>query len=294
MTIRNHKLRAGIVLSTAIAAPLTVVEAQTQDDENYTVISTEGGMTKSNSVDKIGNSDYSDYSEGFYGSVEILRSVNNGWDWSLSATSQDFGEVNAFNEEYNESLNYSSSNKIVDFNLGKNFREKNLDIRLSAGVTALQLSQHAAVKGLTEDDGLLLSQNGFVETKYQGFGARVGVDAKLQMGENSPISIFGGVSAALTHGSQNAVKGVDFIYDEAENGSEDQDLEQFSSTQRDSRSDNVRHVSANIGLEVEAGNNTTFRIGVRHDEFTSTRGIPINNGNSVDGTTGYVGVAIRF
>ncbi|MDB4221870.1 Lpg1974 family pore-forming outer membrane protein [Amylibacter sp.] len=289
MTIRNHKLRAGIVLSTAIAAPLTVVEAQTQDDENYTVISTEGGMTKSNSVDKIGNSIYSDYSEGFYGSVEILRSVNNGWDWSLSATSQDFGEVNAFDDEYGDSLNYSSSNKIVDFNLGKNFREKNLDVRLSAGVTALQLSQHAAVKGLTEDDDDIFVDNATVEVKYQGFGARVGVDAKLQMGENSPISIFGGVSAALTHGSQNAVTGVDFIYDEVAKG-----VGQFSLTQRNSRSDNVRHVSANIGLEVEAGNNTTFRIGVRHDEFTSTSGIPINNGNSVDGTTGYVGVAIRF
>ena len=290
MTIRNHKLRAGIVLSTAIAAPLTVVEAQTQDDENYTVISTEGGMTKSNSVDKIGNSGYSDYSEGFYGSVEILRSVNNGWDWSLSATSQDFGEVNAFDEEYNDSLNSSSSNKIVDFNLGKNFREKNLDVRLSAGLTALQLSQHGSEgKGISGDDDSFNSSNGFVEVEYQGFGARVGVDAKLQMGENSPISIFGGVSAALTHGSHNLVKGVDFFYDEV-----DQDLEQFSSTVRDSRSDNVRHVSANIGLEVEAGNNTTFRIGVRHDEFTSNNNMTLNNGNSVDGTTGFVGVAIRF
>ena len=125
--------------------------------------------------------------------------------------------------------------------------------------------------------------------KYQGFGARVGVDAKLQMGENSPISIFGGVSAALTHGSHNLVKGVDFFYDEV-----DQDLEQFSSTVRDSMSDNVRHVSANIGLEVEAGNNTTFRIGVRHDEFTSNHNGNFINGNSIDGTTGYVGVAIRF
>ena len=286
MTIRNHKLRAGIVLSTAIAAPLTVVEAQTQDDENYTVISTEGGMTKSNSVDKIGNSGYS---EGFYGSVEILRSVNNGWDWSLSATSQDFGEVNAFDDEDGESYNSSSSNKIVDFNLGKNFREKNLDVRLSAGVTALQLSQHAAIKGLTQVDDGIEGENATGELKYQGFGARVGVDAKLQMGENSPISIFGGVSAALTHGSHNLVKGVDFFYDEV-----DQDLEQFSSTVRDSMSDNVRHVSANIGLEVEAGNNTTFRIGVRHDEFTSNNNMTLNNGKSVDGTTGYVGVAIRF
>lgn len=286
MTIRNHKLRAGIVLSTAIAAPLTVVEAQTQDDENYTVISTEGGMTKSNSVDKIGNSGYS---EGFYGSVEILRSVNNGWDWSLSATSQDFGEVNAFDDEDGESYNSSSSNKIVDFNLGKNFREKNLDVRLSAGVTALQLSQHTAIKGLNPVDDDIEGVNATVEVKYQGFGARVGVDAKLQMGENSPISIFGGVSAALTHGSHNLVKGVDFFYDEV-----DQDLEQFSSTVRDSMSDNVRHVSANIGLEVEAGNNTTFRIGVRHDEFTSNNNMTLNNGKSVDGTTGYVGVAIRF
>ena len=72
MTIRNHKLRAGIAFGAAVATPLATVQAQTQNSEDYTVIRTEGGMSESKFTQaKIGDLEDNEYSQGLYGSVEI-------------------------------------------------------------------------------------------------------------------------------------------------------------------------------------------------------------------------------
>jgi len=85
-------------------------------------------------------------------------------------------------------------------------------------------------------------------------------------------------------------KGTSF-YDELD---DTDDITNVELSQRNIVSSNVNHTSANIGLEVEAGNNTTFRIGVRHDKYSfGDQGNTIV-GKSISGNTGYVGVAIRF
>ena len=141
MTIRNHKLRAGIAFGTAIATPLATVQAQAQNNEDYTVVRAEGGMSESKFTQaKIGEVDEDFFHErGLYGSVEILRSVNNGWDWSVSATSQDLGTVlyNDIDDEDAGFIDTSFSSRSIDFDLGKNFQRKNMDLRLSAGLTVL-------------------------------------------------------------------------------------------------------------------------------------------------------------
>ena len=128
MTIRNHKLRAGIAFGTAIATPLATVQAQAQNNEDYTVVRAEGGMSESKFTQaKIGEVDEDVfYDRGLYGSVEIVRSVNNGWDWSVSATSQDLGTILTIAED-DESLGFldtSFSSRSIDFDLGKNFQRK--------------------------------------------------------------------------------------------------------------------------------------------------------------------------
>jgi hypothetical protein len=293
MTIRNHKLRAGIAFGAAVATPLATVQAQTQNSEDYTVIRTEGGMSESKFTQaKIGDLEDNEYSQGLYGSVEILRSVNNGWDWSVSATSQDLGSVNNFDNSEGGNVNTGFSSKSIDFDIGKNFQRNYVDLRLSAGLTALQLEEQ---KGLSAffgpPDGYPFTSD--VSSKYLGFGGRLGIDGKLQLGENSPLSIFAGASTSITHGQHDMRKGLSF-YEESEQDS----IDRFELSQAMTTSDKVNHTSANIGLEVEAGNNTTFRIGVRHDKYsfedTDSLFGDIISGDSISGNTGYVGVAIRF
>ncbi|MDC1499466.1 Lpg1974 family pore-forming outer membrane protein [Amylibacter sp.] len=292
MTIRNHKLRAGIAFGAAVAAPLTTVQAQTQNSEDYTVIRTEGGMSESKfTQSKIGEIDEANiYDRGLYGSVEILRSVNNGWDWSVSATSQDLGTI-LITEDQSGLLNLdtSFSSRSIDFDLGKNFQRKNMDLRLSAGLTALQIEEQKGLDAFEgPPQGYPFASN--VSNKYLGIGGRLGMDAKLRLGENSPFSIFAGASTAITHGEHDMRKGTSF-YDEL---SENQ-INNVEVSQRMISSGNVNHTSANIGLEVEAGNNTTFRIGVRHDKYSFDISNPsMLVGDSISGNTGYVGVAIRF
>jgi len=295
MTIRNHKLRAGIAFGTAIATPLATVQAQAQNNEDYTVIRAEGGMSESKFTQaKIGNVDDDDatYARGLYGSVEILRSVNNGWDWSVSATSQDLGTV-LYNEidENAGFIDTSFSSRSIDFDLGKNFQRKNMDLRLSAGLTVLQTEQQKGLEILNgPPEGYPFAYN--ISNKYLGIGGRLGMDAKLRLGENSPLSIFAGASTAITNGEHDMRKGTSF-YDELYSGD---DITNVELSQRNIFSSNVNHTSANIGLEVEAGNNTTFRIGVRHDKYSfGDQGMDsMIVGKSISGNTGYVGVAIRF
>jgi len=297
MTIRNHKLRAGIALGTAIATPLATVQAQTQNNEDYTVIRAEGGMSESKFTQaKIGNVDDDDatYARGLYGSVEILRSVNNGWDWSVSATSQDLGTIITQDDTESSILatvDTSFSSRSIDFDLGKNFQRKNMDLRLSAGLTALQIEEQKGLGVLDGSDGSSLISN--VNNKYLGFGGRLGMDAKLRLGENSPLSIFAGASTAITHGDHDMRKGLSF-YDVLDENSTSSELTNIEVSQRMISSGNVNHTSANIGLELEAGNNTTFRIGVRHDKYSFKDGPTEINGESISGNTAYVGVAIRF
>jgi len=85
-------------------------------------------------------------------------------------------------------------------------------------------------------------------------------------------------------------KGTSF-YDELNNTD---DITNVELSQRMIYSANVNHTSANIGLEVDAGNNTTFRIGVRHDKYSFDDDMFPIVGESISGNTGYVGVAIRF
>ena len=292
MTIRNHKLRAGIAFGTAIATPLATVQAQSQNNEDYTVIRAEGGMSESKFTQaKIGEvEENSNYERGLYGSVEILRSVNNGWDWSVSATSQDLGTV-LYNEidENAGFIDTSFSSRSIDFDLGKNFQRKNVDLRLSAGLTVLQTEQQKGLEILNgPPEGYPFAYN--ISNKYLGIGGRLGMDAKLRLGENSPLSIFAGASTAITNGEHDMRKGTSF-YDELYSGD---DITNVELSQRNIFSSNVNHTSANIGLEVDAGNNTTFRIGVRHDKYSFDDDMNALVGGSISGNTGYVGVAIRF
>ena len=299
MTIRNHKLRAGIAFGTAIATPLATVQAQSQNNEDYTVIRAEGGMSESKFTQaKIGEvEENSNYERGLYGSVEILRSVNNGWDWSVSATSQDLGTV-LYNEidENAGFIDTSFSSRSIDFDLGKNFQRKNMDLRLSAGLTVLQTEQQKGLEILNgPPEGYPFAYN--ISNKYLGIGGRLGMDAKLRLGENSPFSIFAGASTAITRGEHDALKGTNFIDDLDENSSSqitNSQLTNVEVSQRMIYSANVNHTSANIGLEVDAGNNTTFRIGVRHDKYSFDDDMNALVGGSISGNTGYVGVAIRF
>ena len=300
MTIRNHKLRAGIAFGTAIATPLATVQAQSQNNEDYTVVRAEGGMSESKFTQaKIGEVDEDVfYDRGLYGSVEIVRSVNNGWDWSVSATSQDLGTILTIAED-DESLGFldtSFSSRSIDFDLGKNFQRKNMNLRLSAGLTALQTEEQKGLDIINgPPEGYPLASN--VSNKYTGIGGRLGMDAKLRLGENSPFSIFAGASTAITRGEHDALKGTNFIDDLDENSSSqitNSQLTNVEVSQRMIYSANVNHTSANIGLEVDAGNNTTFRIGVRHDKYSFDDDMNALVGGSISGNTGYVGVAIRF
>lgn len=288
MTIRNHKLRAGVALGTAIATPLATVQAQTQNNEDYTFIRAEGGISESKFTQaKLGQVSDDEDKQGLYGSVEILRSVNNGWDWSVNATSQDFG-TNLMNDSSVGGYIFESfSSRSIDFDLGKNFQQKNMDLRLSAGLTALQLEEQKGVDIFDGPNSLPFANN--LSNKYQGFGGRLGMDAKFRLGENSPLSIFAGASTAITHGEHDISKGTSFYVENI-----DETISDLEVSNREITSGNVNHTSANIGLEVEAGNNTTFRIGVRHDKYSFNNDNFRLLGESISGNTGYVGVAIRF
>lgn len=290
MPISIQKLTVGAAISAAMHAPNIAVA----NDETLS-LSIEGGAVASDHTrNKLGApSDVVGGDNGLYGSVEVVRGIKADWDWSASASTFTFSP----NSFIDASLIDGSSGGIgasatgdfgansFNFDIGRNWQIGKTAVRLGVGVEALKTTQETGVSklGIVDDS----SGNGFYDAdlaaEFLGVGPRVSADAEFAIAPNSPVSLYGGVSAAVMRGQYNVEKGVTAF---------DGVGDSYGGELAETITGNARRVSLDLGASYALTDTTQFRAGIRSDRFDFDDSMMADDSVEVD--TAYVGVKIDF
>jgi hypothetical protein len=284
MSVTIRKLNIGAAMGAVALTPIAIDGAFANDAMSFSI---EGGAVNSDFTrEKMGApSDVVDDDFGLYGSVEILRSISPVWDWSVSATGLAFEPGTYFDENDGESVSfkYDFDAAIADLDVGRKWQADRVAMRLGVGVTALSTSENKGFSVVNGSGPGLNTDGGTTDRSYKGIGLRIGAEAQAQLGEDSPFSIYGGASTALTRGRYSYDKGLN----------DDGDVGSIS----DSMNGNMRHSEFDIGLEYAPKAGTAFRAGVRRDIFSFDAAESFNFDempDEISSNTAYVGVTINF
>jgi hypothetical protein len=264
----------------AAGAPATAVA-----DDGMTVSLSGGAIQSDFTRAKLGApSDVIDDDFGLYGSVEVLRGISPGWDWSASATVLGF-TPNSFNNSDDEpevlvSLTSDFDAGIANFDIGRKWETSRTSLRFGVGVAALSTSDDKSLSAF--DEGNSLSSD--ISRSYLGAGLRVSAEGKARLAADSPFSVYGGASMAATRGQYSYDKGLT-----ATDGP--------SGTLSESDSGGMNHGTLEVGLEYAPTSSTAFRVGLRRDIFkvdSDTADFSNVFESTFEADTAYVGVAISF
>ena len=282
MGITIRKLNVGVAIG---AASLAQVPSVVLADNETTSITLEGGASLGEFTrEKVGapegeiNDDM-----GLYGSVETVRSISPGWDWSVGATGLNFAPTTeTLDEEDFESYSNEFDARFVNFDIGRNMQMSGVDLRFAAGVEAISTSEN---KGLSAFDAPDAYFDSTISRDYLGVGPRISGDASMPLGDGSPFSLYGGASAAMTRGSLTIDKGLS-----------GQDPEPFGSSGRESETASLFHGALDAGVQYSVNDSTSFRAGLRRDifRFDSALTEDIGAQETITSDTAYVGVSISF
>lgn len=297
MAATVRKLNIGLafgVAGLAAGAPTIAVA----DDDGMTVSLAGGAMKSDFTREKLGApGGVVDDDFGLYGSVEVLRDIKPGWDWSASASAVAFAP-NSFTDLGDDISDESSLTSdfdagIANFDIGRKWETSRTSLRLGVGVEALSTSQDKGVSAFSSSGGgsvdSLQSNN---SRDYVGAGLRISAQAKAQLAAGSPFSVYGGASAAATRGQYSYDKGL--TYTDDVDGPSGGDVSA-------SGNGGLGHGTLDVGLEYAPTSRTAFRVGLRRDIFKmdADSGIlpdelPDIFGSTIKADTVYVGVAISF
>ena len=156
-------------------------------------------------------------------------------------------------------------------------------MRLFAGLRGLYAEDLAEKMGYfeyREQDGLFFVElDKEVESEFWGIGPRVGTDFRTRLGD-SPFGISGSVAGAAIFGSRDvktttslAIGGdLGDIGDLCDSfcGGKGESCEEID-VERDSHSDVVYNLEGNVGLDFHAGEQATFTIGYRAQQWWDIR-----------------------
>jgi outer membrane protein W len=295
MGITIRKLNIGVVVGAASLSQLSSVAFADGEKMSITV---EGGLASSEFTrDKLGApSDEVDSDIGLYGSVGVVRDIQPGWDWSASASSLNFAP-NALTvaegggpgfESYTNEFDAS----FVNFDIGRNFDAAGAQLRIGFGIEALSTSQDKGLS-LFDDPGSYFDSD--ISTSFVGLGPQVSAQGSMALQQGSPLSVYGGASAALTRGVMTYDKGLigqnpDPFGDSAT---------PFGGSAAEDEIANAFHGVLDAGIEYKITDSTTFRAGVRRDIFRFDSQLAADAPDElfldeVTSDTAYVGVSVSF
>jgi len=287
MGITIRKLNIGVVVGAASLSQLSSVAFADGEKMSITV---EGGLASSEFTrDKLGApSDEVDSDIGLYGSVGVVRDIQPGWDWSASASSLNFAPNTGTNAEGGGPGSDSYTNEFdasfVNFDIGRNFDAAGAQLRIGLGIEALSTSQD---KGLSFfDDPEYFDSD--LSTSFVGLGPQVSAQGSMALQQGSPLSVYGGASAALTRGVMTYDKGLI-----------GQNPDPFGGSATEDEIANAFHGVLDAGIEYKITDSTTFRAGVRRDIFRFDSQLAADAPDElfldeVTSDTAYVGVSVSF
>lgn len=290
MGISIRKLNAGVAIG---AASLAQVPGVALADSETTSMTLEGGASLGEFTrEKVGAPEGEiDRDMGLYGSVETVRSISPGWDWSVGATGMNFAPTTETNEVENSGSYPSAINasnefdaRFVNFDIGRNMQMSGVDLRFAAGVEAISTSENKGLSLVDSDQYVDITRS----RDFIGLGPRISGDASMALGDGSPFSLYGGASAAMTRGSLTIDKGLS-----------SQGVPELSEIiPRESRSETASlfHGALDAGVQYSVNDRTSFRAGLRRDifRFDSALTDDIGAEETITSDTAYVGVSISF
>ena len=285
MAVNIRKLNVCLAIgavSIAAGAPETAVA-----DDGMTVSLSGGAMQSDFTRAKLGESSDVDDDFGLYGSVEVLRDISPGWDWSASASVLSFAP-NSFSDSVpfsDDSLDAQASLTsdfdagFADFDIGRKWETSRTALRFGVGVAALSTSDD---KGFSAFDDVNSGRSD-TSRSYLGAGLRLSAEGKARLSADSPFSVYGGASVAATRGQYSYDKGLT-------------NTDGPSRTLTESESGGMNHRTLEVGLEYAPTSSTAFRVGLRRDIFRVDSDIAdfTNFESTFEADTAYVGVAISF
>ena len=281
MSITIRKLNAGIAIGAASVAQVPGAVAAEGDTTSITL---EGGAAISEFTrDKVGAPEGEvDDDLGLYGSVEVVRSISPGWDWSVGATGLNFAPNVITDDEDDASYTSEFDVTTVNFDIGKQMNQSGVNLRFAAGIEALGSSRS---KGLSFFDSPDSYFNSDATLDFLGAGPRVSADASMALGDGSQWSVYGGASAAKMRGVYTLDKGVS-----------GQNPEPFGGRETDDEAGSLTHTVLDAGIQYQVSDSTSFRAGIRRDIFKPDGNIADSTffEDTVTSDTAYVGVSINF
>jgi opacity protein-like surface antigen len=298
MAATIRKLNIGLAIG-AVGLAAGAPTAAVANDDGMTVSLSGGAMQSDFTREKLGApSDVVDDDFGLYGSVEILRDIKPGWDWSASASALAFApnslvesDVDTSDGELSFKTDFNAG--VANFDIGRKWETARTSLRLGVGVEALKTSQDKGISAIyLNDDGPVDSAQYHTSRNYVGAGLRLSAEGKAQLAEDSPFSIYGGASAAATRGQYSYDMGLTYLDDIDGPG---------GGAVSESASGGLSHGTLDVGLEYAPTSRTAFRVGLRRDIFkmdSDSGTVPdeISGifGSTIEADTVYVGVAINF
>lgn len=287
MAVNIHKLNIGFVIGTvglAAGAPTTAVA------DVDTIVRLSGGamqsdFTRMQAEDKMGEQAAETEDDfGLYGSIEVLRGIKPGWEWSASVSALAFSQ-NHFNDGDSDNFNQDFDASFVNFDIGRKWETSRTSLRLGVGVEAISSSEDKGVSEYPDQDNDSYGI-GQQSLNYIGAGLRLSAEGKASLSEESPFSIYGAASLAATRGKFNANVDSEIITNPDGNLKGLGESQNFSFS--DSENGYMDHSTLDFGLEYSPASNTAFRVGLRRDVFKSELS------DTKETNTAYVGVSIGF
>jgi hypothetical protein len=220
---------------------------------------------------------------GFYGSIKASRAINNNWDWSVGATYLGFGSNNSSRSDLFFTFDFDSalSASTLDFDVGRSWQIGAGNVRIGLGLRGGQMDQkfnHSA----TDKFGNSVTYPS--DTSFEGFGPKLEVSFDQRLKPQSPFTIFGSLGASSLSGDFTTDKG-------------------FLGGGKQSDKGQLNIGTLVLGMGYQQDESTTFRFGLRADEFTMV-GMDNVGANSfyddwvadenVSATTAFVGVDVKF
>lgn len=287
----NKVLAPTAAVASVFGAAFVPGVAAAQDGASPLVLSFEGSVgrgdqSKAYLEEKGGIVDVLDDDTAFVGSVGLSRSINENWDWKLSASRRELADNTVTDGDgFPATLSQGGSRTGVDFTLGRQFTAGAVNGRIGMGVAYAKAS---ADKGLDATDGTDFFQSD-LGTEFQGVGPRLTLDLQsAPLSADGKLSLIGGAEVSILAGKYQNSKGLE-AFDNDGGGSTG------PFTLSDTSSGKMTTAGVRIGLQYDANEQTAFRAGVRHDVTKMDR-VTIGDTTSVrDGVTSFfVGMDVSF
>ena len=202
---------------------------------------------------------------------------------SVSATSSggSGGSGSSFFGSQTSDLSYLTG----DLELGYNVKPSdNFDLRLFAGLRALNSKSSEDKFGATSSGGTLSSADFKVDSEFLGIGPRAGFDFSTQMGD-SILGFSGMAAGSILFGKLDQDAALSFSRTGSSGGS-------FSIHGGDSSNQTVYNLEAALGADFHITDSSVLTIGYRGEYWDSLRYSQDKNGNGDDMLTH--GPFVRF